>query len=251
MSYLLKNKEIKVVKFVIQLCCIFIFFFCNSAYATQEFKVKDNDIIEIKISEYELTRITILGDIKIYKVYGASDIMDIQPDKEKGDLFILPKPNAPKSFSFYISDDQGRTYTLMVEQEDVPAELIILKTEPLRKKSIQESNHSSGYIVNIKMLMKAMATKSELSGYSLNDEADTKIVLKKNIFLHLYSTYTGSDFIGEIYTLENKSKQEMTFTEDGFLNFGENVKAVALEKDTLNTSEITFLYIVRLNKGNR
>ena len=61
----------------------------------------------------------------------------------------------------------------------------------------------------------------------------------------LRRVYTGDDLLGEIYTVANVSQASMTFHEREFLDFGDRVQAVALERQSLPQGQSTFLYVVR------
>lgn len=217
----------------------------NKAYAAQEFRVKDGDTVTVKISSRELTRITVNGEGRLDKVWGATGVLEINPDKEKGEIFVRPLRSAPTSFSFFVRDDSGATYTIVANQHDIPSETVLLKPAAPRKSIGRGSEYrSTPYIERVKRLMKGMALGEDIPGYTF-DDAEKKVPLWAETNITLRRVYTGYDLLGEIYTLENISDKEMVFHEREFLDFGDKVQAVALEQLSLAKGETTFIYVVR------
>lgn len=217
----------------------------NIAQAAQEFRVKDGDTITVKISSRELTRITVDGVGRLDKVWGAAGVLEITPDKEKGEIFVRPSRSAPTAFSFFVRDDLGATYTIVAKQHDIPSETVLLKPAAPRKSAGRGSEYrSTPYIERVKRLMKGMALGEDVAGYTF-DDAEKKVPLWAETNITLRRVYTGYDLLGEIYTLENISDKEIVFHEREFLDFGDNVQAVALEQLSLAKGETTFIYVVR------
>lgn len=219
------------------------------ATSAQEFRVKDGETITIKLSSKELTRIAIQGDGRLDKVWGSAGVLEIEPDKDQGEIFVRPSPQAPTSFSFFVRDDLGGTYTIVATQHDIPSETIILKPAAPRKSIGRGSEYrSTPFVERVKRVIKGMALGDSIDGYSFEDLeqgvplwAETEIVLRR--------VYTGYDLLGEIYTIKNVSKKEMTIHEREFMDFGHEVQAVALERLSLDEGESTFLYVVRKPVG--
>lgn len=220
-------------------------FFPALVQAAQEFRVKDGDTITVKISSRELTRITVGGEGRIDKVWGSVGVLEIQPDKEGGEIFVRPSPTAPTALSFFVRDDLGATYTIVAQQHDIPSETIILKPAAPRKSVGRGSEYrSTPFVERVKKLMKGMALGEAIDGYSFEDtEKKVPLWAETNIVLH--RVYTGYDLLGEIYSIENTSDKEMVFHEREFLDFGDHVQAAALERMKLAKGETTFLYVVR------
>jgi len=214
--------------------------------AAQTFNVKDGGTVTINISTNELSRVTIGGAGRIDKVWGTAGVLEIQPDKEKGEIFIRPTQAAPPALSFFIRDDLGATYTLVATHSDIPSETIIL-TPKGRHKSVAGTNQRvQPHIEMVKHLVKSMALGNDLEAYSVEDFQqdvplwnETQIVLKR--------VYQGIHLVGEIYTIKNISTEEILFQESEFLDFGSNVQAVALDDLDIAPGEATQLYVVRKN----
>ena len=230
---------------------VLVLLFPEIANAAQEFRVKDGDTITVKISSRELTRITVEGEGRLDKVWGAAGVLEIQPDKDRGEIFVRPSGTAPKNLSFFVRDDLGATYTVVAQQYDIPSETIILKPAAPRKSVGRGSEYrATPFVERVKRLMKGMALGEAIDGYSF-DESDQKVPLWAETNIVLRRIYTGYDLLGEIYTIENTSENEMNFHEREFMDFGDQVQAVALERLSLAKGESTFLYVVRKPLGGQ
>lgn len=220
--------------------------FSIPAFAAQEFSVKDGDTVNIKISSTELTRVSIYGEGRIEKVWGAAGILDIQPDKEKGEIFIRPNQVAAPALSFFVRDDMGSTYTLVAIQHDIPSETVILKPKGSRvAKQFQDNYRSTPFIKTVKDLMRSMALGQDQDGYSIEFGESKEIPLWRETKIQLETTYTGYELLGEVYSVRNISDKDIVFSEKEFLDFGDRVYAVALERLSIGIDETTLLYVVR------
>ncbi len=217
----------------------------------QEFDVKDGDSITVMISSQELSKISIKGDGRISKVWGGGKALHFQADKANGDLYIKPKlgdllPNT----SFFIKDDMGATYTLVVQAyTQTPAQSIVLKPRVYRSKNYGHGNFSSlAYKKAVKVLMKAMALGEMLDDF-YNEDHEQLVPLWKETEIGLIRTYVGEDLVGEVYSIKNISDEDMVFDEREFLGFGRWVGAVSLERLELAVEASTYLYVVRSAQG--
>lgn len=216
--------------------------FSFSAMAVQRINVKDGDSIKVKISSSDVTRITIVGSGRIDKVWGVSGLIDVKPDKEKGEIYI--RPLVPDHISFFVQDDLGSVYTLVAEQYEIPAETIYLKPQKkIRVSNIRSSRESSlPYVAKVKNMLKAMAL-----GIDKYDpiELDEKVPLWKESKIRLIREYSSPELIGNTYTLVNRSKEDMILDEREFFNFGDNVRAVSLSHLVVKPKHQVLLYVVR------
>lgn len=222
------------------------------AEATQKFNVKNGDTIMVEVSAKDLTRIAVDGSGKLADIKVAAGILEIEPDLDRGDLHIRPLPGAPATFSFFLTDDLGSTYTIVAQQSDVPSETVLLRIDNSRrdKDGVQDSEKKTiPYVESIKQLIKAMALNVTPDGYAF-DEVNKKVPVWKETSITLTQLYTGYDLLGEVYVLQNLTKEQMTFNEKEFFEFGENVRAVGLDKLSLEAGETTHVYVVRAKGVN-
>lgn len=218
------------------------------AFALQEFTAKDGDTIAIKISARELTRIAVV-DGRIEKYWGNTNDLEVEADKERGEIFIKPTDFAAPAISFFIRDDAGSTYTVIAQQQNVPSETVLVK--PLKTKVAQAINSdlkSQPFVEKVKRLLKGMALSAPVGGYNYTD-TETIVPLWAETKITLLRTYNGSEFSGDIYKLQNLTTEKLILHENEFMDFGANVKAVAIESLELLQNEATLIYIVRQKEG--
>ena len=237
------NRKVNSMKAVI---CLLAVVFASNAMAIQKIKVKDGGTYAVKISSNDMTRIAMDGISRIDNFRGVANSLDIDPDNEAGELYVRPKPQTSgAAMSFFISDDNGYVYTLVATQHDIPAETILLQPVSERRDSItQGAFKSDSYMKHIKSLMKSMATHAEMDGYDIKD-IHQPIPLWKETQILLIKEYQGEQVIGDVYLLKNVSEAVMALDEQEFKEFGDDVKAVAIDVNRLNPGETTALYVVR------
>jgi type-F conjugative transfer system secretin TraK len=220
--------------------------------AAQTFKVKDGDTVSIDISARELTRIAVSGKGRLSNVWGPDGILEIQADKSAGEVFIRPLAGAPAVMSFFAKDDMGATYTIIAKQKDIPSETVILQPSMsgVKKGEGLGSNKfsSTPVVEQIKKLIRSMATGKGLDGLSY-EEFDEEIELWSETNIKFVQRFESHGLWGEVYLIKNVSDKELVFNEQEFLDFGKNVKAVALEHLKVQAGQTTTLYVVRLGEG--
>lgn len=219
----------------------------NQAWAVQNYSVKNGDTITATLSSKDLTRIAIEGG-RLEKVWSTAGIIEVQPDQEKGEVFIRPLPGSASTISFFVTDSLGSTYTILGRKKDVPSESIIIKPKGVAPGTPSGQRYKSQpYVGKIKDLVKAMALNEPLIGYS-EDAVSATVPLWLETQINLHKRYSNHKLIGEVYSIENISAEDLVFHEREFLDFGEAVQAVALEKLKLTPNEKTLLFVVRTNQ---
>lgn len=215
----------------------------------QKFVVTDGDVIKVKFSAREITRIAVKGG-RIEKLWGSAGIFETQTDKKEGDLFLRATAAAANAVSFFVRDSFGSTYTIIAEQEDIPSQTIILAPTNRSSKVERERFKNRPLIISIKELVKIMVQDGKKSGgdqnrYEVSEVNNEEIKLWKEAKLVHLKTYRMEKLLGEVFELKNTSKEEMQLTESEFLNFRPNILAVAIEMLGLKQNEVTKIYIIR------
>ena len=230
---------------------IMLFLLSNICWANQVFNVKDGDRVSVVFSQYELNRLVIKG-AKITDVRGAAGFIEVTPDKKAGEIYVktlLKKPN----YSFFVSANNGSTYTIVVNHSDVPAQTISLipKSKLVKNKKINVKLFDALPLRNkVGKIGMAMAKDEDHEAFDVeNIEDEIEIKLWKEVKINLIKQYIGNDLKGDVFSIKNRSKDEIRLHESEFLNFGENVIAVSIEKHELKPGEKTKLFIVKgMNK---
>lgn len=215
------------------------------AQALQLVEVTDGQTVTIKVSTRDLTRIAMADGGRIVRVWGMEDHLQVEPDKENGQLFLRPVPGmADQAFSFFLRDDQGATHTLLAVPVDMPSDTVLLRTTSRAGESHGVSDaRSSPYIESIQQLVRAMARGAVPEGYVPATE-NQEVPLWSEAKVVEIGHYSG-DFTGEIYRLTNTSTQEMRLDEREVAALATDIKAVAIQDHVLAPAQSTRLYLVR------
>lgn len=215
------------------------------AQALQLVEVTDGQTVTIKVSTRDLTRIAMADGGRIVRVWGMEDHLQVEPDKESGQLFLRPVPGmAGQAFSFFLRDDQGATHTLLAVPVDMPSDTVLLRTTSRAGASPTASEaRASPYIESIQRLVRAMARGAVPEGYVPATE-QRDIPLWSEAKVVEIGRYTG-DFTGEVYRLTNTSTRDMRLDEREFAALATDIKAVAIQDHVLTPAQSTQLYLVR------
>ena len=220
---------------------LFLLLFSILGFSSQTISVENNGTYKVKISSTELTRITVDGG-RVKKAWAMNSAWDTKADKDTGELFIKPKEGSDKPVSFFVQDSSGGTYTLIATPLDIPSETIVLKSADVKKSEMGDKSDQP-YVAQIKALVRDMSLGNKDD--SMVEEIGQVVSLWEETELWLVRRYTNANLVGEEYSIANKTKKSMTFTDQEFGSFGENVRGVAIEKLTLRPNEITRVFIVR------
>ncbi len=216
----------------------------QGASAKQEITLKDGDSVKITLSASDATRI-IMDRGRIEKIVAPKGMLDIQADKERGEIFLKPLASASESMSFFVRDDSGATFTLVATRRPIPGDTIVLKNASPRKLPGKGAHYlSTPFVERVKQLIKAMALGENTESYGIEDQ-NRSVELWRETNITLVKSFTAHDLYGEVYLVANASDEELRFHEREFMEFGDRVQAVALERLVLKPKASTFLYIVR------
>jgi len=226
------------VKLIFVACC----FLTLSVFASQEFSVSDGDTIEVKISEKDATRFLVEKG-RISRLWGVNTDSGfiIKEDKDQGEIFIAAKNGSPKTTSFFIRDEFGNTYTVIASKFDIPSQTVVLSPTKRATLKFQEMP----FVKRIKSLVKVMGSDNTTDQDIAIKKINKEVSLWKETEITLIGVYTQNDLEGDKYILKNTTKNQMVLSENEFLNFGNNVIAVAITKPTLVQDEASFVFVIR------
>ena len=139
----------------------------------------------------------------------------------------------------FVTDVEGRTYTLRLRLQSVPSETILIR--PLRgaSGSVGGSTDFTNQVVT--MIEDMYLDRKNDDGYVVSEE-NTKIKLWKEVNFMLYKTYTDNRFVGSVFILQNISGKEINLAENQF--WKPNTVAVAIEKPVLANRELTKVFVI-------
>jgi len=219
------------------------------AAALQIIEVLDGQSAAIKVSAREMTRIAMADGGRIAHFWGLDGRVVVEPDRDEGQIFLrLPPGSSKKAFSFFIKDDQGYTYTILAAPVNIPADTVLLRPKNRNAGSDAGRKGLGGesipYIERLKELMREMVRGAVPEGYEPESISKT-IPLWKETRLTLINRYRGRDYLGEVYQLSNVSKQVVRVEEREFGVLAGNIRAVSIERHTLQPGETTAIYLIR------
>lgn len=214
------------------------------ANAAQKVEVEDGGSYVIKVSANELSRLAVERG-RIEKVWSVNTAWDVKADKDSGELFVRPRDNVRKAFSFFVKDSFGNTYTLIATPYDIPSETIKLHSK--RKAGVgiarRDGETEQPYVQRVKVLIKDMAA-GNFEPY-MCEEVNQDVPLWKETKITLAHQCESSDLQVDVYRLANVTAKELVVSEREFAGFGYDVQAVAVERHVLQADEWTTVYIVR------
>lgn len=216
------------------------------SHALQLVDVVDGQTVTVKVSSKDLTRIAMADGGRIDRVWGLEDYMQVEPDREGGQVFLRPAPGlTARAFSFFVRDYQGATHTLLAVPVDMPSDTVLLRP---KNRSAGESHAGSNtraipYTERIKRLVRALARGAVPEGYMPSVE-EGEIPLWAEARIVLTARYSG-ELMGEVYQLTNISDAEMRLDEREFSRLVTDIKAVAIVDHRLAPQQSTQLYLVR------
>jgi TraK protein. len=220
------------------------------ASATERIDVRDGASVPIQVSARELTRITMTAGDRLERVFGVSGVMDVQPDKSTGDVFIRPTITRPgRAFSFFVRDARGATYTLLAKVVDIPSQTVVLhpvgpSPQPIKAAA---AGRSTGRTRRIEALMRTMAT-GHGHAWSRTD-VGALVPIWRQTDTVLDARWQGDGRLeGQTWTVRNRTAAPIRLDERDFLTLYPDVTAVAIEHLSLAPQEATRVFLVLNNE---
>ena len=96
-----------------------------SASAAQVLVGKPDDTLSARVSRSEPTLIRIDGH-RVRRIFGAEGEFAVTADKEAGTAYLKPTTDKP-TLSIFVSDENGRTWKLLLSVTDGPSDSITIK----------------------------------------------------------------------------------------------------------------------------
>ena len=218
----------------------------SPASALQILDAKDGETVLGKISQKEVTRISVERG-RIRKVTGNTGEFVLEKDEEKGQIFVRPvSPESTKPINLFITSERS-TIGLVLQPVDTPSDTLVIREarDPLTSASRMEK--SGRHVRTIKNLLLAMADDA------LPDDMDVReptqeLSLWPGVRLSLQRVWLGAGIVGEKYQLANIGSTELNLAEGDLFKPG--VMAVSLEHGRLRPGESTNLFVIRERRAH-
>jgi conjugal transfer pilus assembly protein TraK len=231
------------------LLSLFCLFTASSSHALQVVEGVEGKTLFVKVSLRDLNRISIEGG-RVRLVKSADDgMLTGSADTTTGQALIQPLGKDP--FGVFVFSQSGKTYTLVLQPQDIPGETIVIK-ETAVPASIAakpgEIERSSSYQQAIKKMIQALAGEGMPEGLEVKKTWE-EIRLWKGSRFALEHVLTGHSLVGEQYRLFNVSDAPVRVAEQEFYKKG--VLAVSVRDLTVEPGRSTQVFVVKRNEGVR
>jgi len=219
------------------------------ASALQVIDARDGETVLARISQKELTRITVARG-RVRTVTGNAGEFVLEKDEEQGQVYLRPAAaDSTKPINLFVTTERG-TVALLLQPVDMPSDTIVIRggindtRAPVSGPGPKA--RSETYVRGIKNLVLMMATDA------LPDDMEIRELMRRmtlwpaqlpDLSLILQRIYLGSALVGEKYQITNFSTRELRLFERELYKPG--VMAVSLESATLHVGATTNLFIVR------
>jgi len=226
-----------------------IVFAAPSVHALQVLEGVEGKTLFVKASLRDLNRLSIEGG-KIRRVVAADgSMLTGSADTATGQALIRPLVTDP--FGVFVFSLSGKTYSLVLQPQDIPGETIVIKEAALPVSAASrpgEIEKAASYQQAIKKMIQALAGGGALDGLESRNTWD-EIRLWKGSRFALERILTGNTLVGEQYQLFNLSDAPMQVAEQEFYRKG--VLAVSVRDLTVEPGRSTKVFVVKLNEGIR
>ena len=218
-----------------QFLMVFLIVSSLTASATTVRKVKNQDRIEVAMSETDVNRIAMLND-RIKAIYGSQDKVHIVPDEENGQIFVTPRERGGESFGMSLVTESGATIDLKVKPVEMASETILLKldkrtqAEIKRERSLKEKE--------VRNLIEAVLIGNSIKGYQM---IAVTIQIKEDLVQK--QVYTGSQYKALLLEYKNSKANNDLLSEETF-KLSPNVIAVSIAKKSLKPGETTKIVVI-------
>jgi len=211
------------------------------ARALQIVEAIEGQTVFAKISARELTRITI-DRARVRAVTGLEGQLLLEKDDHTGSIYVRPT-DASRPVNVFVTADSGRTYALVLQPVDMPADTIVLRDRTQRPATETSALERTGpHEKVVKAMVIALATGEPAPDLDLR-EVGREVALWREAHFFLERSLLGRRIVGDRYRLTNISPRTMRITEAELFKPG--VLGIAVEQLELAPGESTPVYVVR------
>jgi len=173
--------------------------------------------------------------------------IQVECDRERGELFVKPAGNANKPINLFVSTAKA-TYALILNRVDMPSDTIMIR-DPAQLRSLPSEGrtapgHAPTHYAALRSMLLVMAS-DRIPSYVHVEEVNQPVELWAEARFTKTRIYEGRELIGEKYLLTNVSGQPMTVAEQEFDREGGLVVGVSVEHHNLRDGESTNVFVIR------
>ena len=212
-------------------------FVASKAFALQVKTFEEGTALDFDISANELSHIVVEDD-RITGIKNALDNLAIEQDEERGHLFVRPL-GKPELVQVFLITEQGKTLSLRLTPQDIPAESIRIKSDSILE---GEGSVSKTLEEDVIELISALYQQTELEGYQISSAPQSAIDVR-GLSLKKTVHYRGSHLMGIAYSVENTHSKPLHLLESDFFEPG--VRAISIPQKTVAPKAQTKIYLVK------
>lgn len=213
-----------------------------SVNAAQVLVGKPDDTLTASVSRAEPTLIRIDGH-RVRRIFGAEGEFAITADKDAGTAFIKPSTDKP-TLTLFVSDENGRTWKLLLAVTDGPSDSITIKGRSNGKVAQQQGKDATRN-QQIKRVLLALQSETETE---MDVRATNEIVPLWTEVLFVQTKVVDGPLKGEKYQLTNMSASPMVIDEREL--YRRQVVAIAIGKPQLAPGEHTEVFVISENSDD-
>lgn len=217
-------------------------------------EVRDGSTSPVTVSAKELTRLAMADGSRLEKLIGAEGTLEVKADADTGTAFIRPvDATAGRSFSFFVRDDRGATYTLAATVANVPSQTVRLRPAgraPLAR-AATAAGRTDPYQRRVKALVRAMAMDDPAATGFGFETIGRVVPLWDSTQTVIEQRWTsGDDLSGEVWSIRNLALEDLQLDETQFSTLYPDVRAVAIGTASLGPTHTTRVFVVRGAPGD-
>lgn len=233
--------------------------FTGAAWALQTIESADGKTHFIKISQKEITRLSVDGG-RIRDVVYARDELDLQKDEVGGQIFFSPL--VPKAINIFVSTASGQTHGFILQPSDIPLEQIVIREQ--KRDSAGVAGGDQGTVIGtpstfgkdirpkrvergdvegqVKRMVFALAKAETMASCELKLSRQT-IALYQGTYFERQLRLECPEHTADAFILTNSSREPLRLVEQHLHTRG--VLAVSVEQLDLNPGDTTRVFVVR------
>lgn len=218
-----------------------------------EFKHGKFEILSLIPGEHKALKISGSAPNLIRMWFDDPKVVSLDPNinlKVRGRNIYFTTPNVS---GFYIETPNGDiSYPITVIPAKIPSRTYFIHTPGMENREVARNwEKSNPYITTLKEIAKAMALSETIDGYKMikleESSQSTGYVVKTGIFVNVNVEYIGAAIKGQIATVTNLLKTEVSLTENEF--YADKILGVMFERIStpvvLQPQETMTVYIIK------
>ena len=212
-----------------------------SASAAQVLVGKPDDTLSARVSRSEPTLIRIEGH-HVRRIFGAEGEFAVTADKEAGTAYLKPTTDKP-TLSLFVSDENGRTWKLLLSVTDGPSDSITLKGRSAAGGGLSPGKD----VARNQMIKRVLLSLQSDTEAEMEARATNEIVPLWTEALFVLTKVIDGPVKGEKYLLTNTSANPMVLDEREL--YRRQVIAISIAKPQLSPGEATEVFVISENPG--